>query len=238
MSWKSLFLKPTEDTGEATSEDIDIDALLASTRELTGGVETSEPATPPPVAPMSTPAVGSPGPTATLVKNRPLSEIYQEFHVPPSPKTVDELLAFLGGISNMPAPAQAQIITAMDQADDNWEIGDVISDAQAKIQALGLAKQGLDGQLQSALSASEARVQAADQAINNARSTIGDQISALQSQIAEMQNLLAEEEKAQMAIKTAAQQEQIESRSAAQSEAARYDSEVARLQKFITTFSQ
>ena len=241
MSWKNMFLRPADDEpvgSEEAPSSVDIEALLASTREMTGGAT--------PAVETATPAVGaaSVAPTATLEENRPFSDIYSEHYVPPSPKTVDEILAFLQGISNMPPAAQAQVIKAMDDADDNWAMSDVIGDAQAKIDALNLAKQGLDGRLEASLSASQARLVEADTAISDARTKIGASISKIEKQIAELQaqitefnSLLREEEALQEAAKSAATEEQATARAAAHREAARYDAEITRLTKFITTFS-
>src|SRR5687768_12451450 len=71
-----------------------------------------------------------------ITKGRIFSEIYAEQSVMSSPKTAEEVLKIIDGMSALPIEVRKISIEAMDLADDSWTIEDVKLDASNKIAAL------------------------------------------------------------------------------------------------------
>jgi hypothetical protein len=190
--WKKLasafvdFEDNTPDTessedSEFTSTD-DVDALLKSLDVTTGEVTTEAAVTTPLVAVL-------PG----IQADKPFSEIYSAHGVVPAPKTAEEVLAILEGMSALPPEVRKISLDAMDKADDNWSMDDVKLDASNKVEALSAYKMSLDVALEQARTNKESDIASTDQYVENATKTIRDQIEQLQAQIAECQTLLQQE---------------------------------------------
>ena len=139
-AFTGLFIQ-TDDNGAGASGgsgEVDIEALLRETSAMTSDLPDSAP--PPrasaPPSPYGTPAAASAPIPAGLVIGQPLVELYEAYGVPKSPKSVEEIVLFLQGLKNMPHNVQTQALKAMDDADPNWSIADVLHDGRNKIAAL------------------------------------------------------------------------------------------------------
>jgi hypothetical protein len=73
-----------------------------------------------------------------------LADIFAAAGVPDSPYPAEKLLRLLDGLRAMDAGTRKAAVLAMDAADDNWQIGDCIADADRKISALDAYKQQLN----------------------------------------------------------------------------------------------
>ncbi len=228
----------------------DIDALLARTRALTqeAGVPTSEAPDappPPPSAPSPSPPSAAPqlslppatGAASTIAEGTPLAQIYAaEGCVPPSPKTVEEIVMFLDGLKAMPVTVQQQALEAMDNADTSWSIDDVLVDAQNKIEALRRATEGLSGVLDAAQYEVQSDIDNQAALIAKATSTIDAEIEEHRNQIAELESLRDQEIQAAELAQEQARERLLTSQHAAGREAARYQTEMDRLARFVATF--
>ena len=248
-SWLSMFVEFEEEPKKASAADsshmnaTDIDALLAETRAMTAASSGDDA---PPVfeIPLTHSGDGSPpppvpssGPPPPFVEARPFADIYAEQGcVPPSPKSVDEVIVFLDGLKTMPDSVQKQALSAMDNADASWTLDDVALDARNKIEALSRAKNGLSETLASAVTAAEAEITAQDAIISSANNTINDNIDSLRAQIVDLEvlrdaeNIAAETHNATVRSNL---QSTVES---CGRESARFQAESTRLGHFIKTF--
>jgi len=247
-TWMSMFIvqddqQDTASEGDNTNLDVaDIDTLLAETRALTeqaGGIASGRP--PPSAADAISAAAVAPAPpigtASSIVEGRALAEVYAEQGcVPPSPKSVNEVITFLNGLSSMPEAVQKQALAAMDNADVSWTLDDVVLDARNKVEALNRAKAGLADTMSVASSKANAEIADQDALISNATTTIHDSIAALQTQIAELEQLRDTENTAAEAHKTSAREALKSTVEACGREASRFDTEATRLGHFIKTF--
>lgn len=160
--------------GELSSDDLE--AELAKIRgDTTSEVSEPEPEAAPP------PKIS--GDIIAFV-DKPLPEIYAQVGVPTSKRPVEMILQFMQGLKALPFDAQKAAVIAMDEADDTWEIGDVLADATAKIAALKSAKDGLGAADQAAEQAATAEQTALDEYLASAKSEIENQIAELQATLA------------------------------------------------------
>jgi hypothetical protein len=220
----------------ATPPPADEDELEKLPRETQAAIDAtgSEPA--PSAAPTPTPATSPstppPVPTgdASELEGRELAVIYASAGIPESPFTVEKLVKVLEGLRALPAASRKAAVLALDAADDNWSIADVILDAQRK----GRALREEQGRLSSLVSQAEAQagtdLQAADEYLQAATAHIRQQISELEATLAgEVQQVT--EQKAEIKARLSS------TRDAASREHTRLESEVNRISQIPLTFS-
>lgn len=246
-AFTSLFVETVDEGGAARSSgggggDIDIEALLRETSELTGDLGGDEPP-PAPSAPSApsprTTAVpadlGEPAP-AGLKIGQPLKELYQIYGVPASPKAVEEIILFLQGLRGMPQNVQNTALKAMDDADPNWSIADVILDGRYKVDALRKAKGAVDQQVETARMEASAEVEAQEAYLAEAQGTIKEQIEALHAQIAELMELQQAEEMQVQERKAAALGRITSLEQQALAEHKRIETEIERITQIVSAF--
>ena len=233
-AFTSLFVE-IEDTGASSSTadaPVDIDALLRETSALTA--DTPVPAASAPPSSTSTKAAAAPPPGLEI--GQPLADLYTAYGVPPSPKPVEQIILFLEGLKGMPESVQTQALTAMDEADPNWSIADVMLDARYKIDALGKARGAVDGQVADARARSEGQIAAQVEYLNDAEQTIHGQIASLQEQIRELEALL-ETERQQVEERKASASDRIRALEVqASDEHSRIQTETARITAIVNAF--
>jgi hypothetical protein len=76
------------------------------------------------------------------------ADIFAAAGVPDSPYPAEKLLRLLDGLRAMDAGTRKAAVLAMDAADDNWQIGDCLRDADLKISALEATNATVVAQLQ------------------------------------------------------------------------------------------
>lgn len=128
----------------------------------------------------------------------PLDAIYASAGVPPSAYPAERLLRLVDGLSAMDEGTRLMAIKAMDAADESWSIDDPLADAAAKVQALARHADGLQHDLQTLESETQARLQAV---AARREQVVGD----IRKQIAELEALV-ERELTRSAQETAAQE--------------------------------
>ena len=239
-AFTGLFIQ-TDDNGAGASGgsgEVDIEALLRETSAMTSDLPDSAP--PPrasaPPSPYGTPAAASAPIPAGLVIGQPLVELYEAYGVPKSPKSVEEIVLFLQGLKNMPHNVQTQALKAMDDADPNWSIADVLHDGRNKIDALSRAKAAVDQQVQSARDEAMAEVQAQEAFLAGAQGKIKEQIEALHAQIAELMELQKLEENQVLERRAAAHGRITSLEQQALKEHQRIETEIARITQIVTAF--
>jgi len=244
QAFTSLFVET--DGEQDSSESVDIEALLAGTSssELPD-VDFEAPSAPaPPPAPPAPSRAAAPAPSPVpapvagprLEIGQPLKEFYANYGVPDSPKTVEEIILFLQGLQGMPQTVQNQALKAMDEADPNWTLADVVLDGRYKVDALAKAKLAVDQQVQAVQATAAAEVAEYAAYLDNAQNTISAQIASLQEQIRELEGLLVAEKSS-----VAAQQAAAEERAAgialdARTEHERIDNEIKRITRIVDVF--
>lgn len=235
-AFTSLFIE-VEDGGSGGAsggdEPVDIEALLRETSELTAGIPDQDideaPAAPPPPMPSAPPPEG-------LTIGQPLSELYHAYGVPGSPKTIEAIILFLEGLKGMPQNVQTQALKAMDEADPNWSIADVILDGRYKVEALRKAKSAVDMQVQQKRDQAAAEIADQQAYLDDARKTIKEQIESLHAQIAELMELQQAEENQVEERKAAATQQIAQLEQQALKEHQRIETEIARITRIVTAF--
>lgn len=116
-----------------------------------------------------------------LTEGAKASDIYAQAGVVDGPYPVERMIKMLGGLSQMDVASRRVAVEAMDSADDTWTIGDVLADAQAKIDALAGYKSQVD-QLRQAIGAEiEQRVSTSQEEKTTALAEIDRQIAELQT---------------------------------------------------------
>lgn len=235
-------MKPTAPGDGDPSSEADIDALLKSTESLLSS------ASAPPRAP-TPPSVPRPAPTAAraaqpvadrstpnnppkggVVANRALADIYAEAGVPASPFPAEKLARLLDGLRAMEPAMRRAAVTAMDEADDQWNIGDPLQDAQRKVAALHRARAGL----QTAVEAAETRAAAALDKANAYQKEATDKIKAQQAEL----EALLQEELATVAKQRAEAEAALQAaREGAAAEQARLDAEISSLNSILVAFA-
>ena len=167
---------------------------------------------------------------AALCEGTPFESIYQAAQLPAVPYTAEKLLRLLGGLRAMDAATRKAAVTAMDEADDSWDIAGVIADAKAKMTALSQHKQALAAQVQR----NEATAREASQSVQDA---LAQTTTEVRKQMADLEALL-QRESAKAAQQTAAlEANQRSAREALLHEVGRIDGEIDRLNEVPATFS-
>jgi hypothetical protein len=160
------------------------------TRDAPAQPEPALPDAPPPAAAPLQPDVATPistvsGAVADGVPMQ-LDSIYASAGVPASVYPAERLLRLVDGLAAMDEATRLMAIKAMDAADESWSIDDPLADAAAKVQALARHAEGLQHDLQTLESETQARLQAV--AARQAQ-VVGD----IRKQIAELEALVERE---------------------------------------------
>ena len=165
-----------------------------------------------------------------MVEGKPFAEIFAEAGVPVSPFPAEKLLRLLEGLRAMDSTTRKAAVLAMDAADDNWEIGDSVNDAQRKIAALEAYKQGLATRLRGGEQQAEARMA-------EVRRDLEAATTAIRQQIAELEQLL-ERKITQSAQETTGIEADLRStREAVARETRRMDAEIEHLREIPSQFT-
>ena len=223
---------PEPTAGEDEIERIlrETQAALAATDTTSSGASTPAPVsaapTPPPAAPPPTPRAA---PTGTLSTENSLDEIYMAAGVPDSLFPVEKLLRMLDGLKELPASSRKAAVMALDAADENWSIADVILDAQRKTRALREEQGRLDAHLSAAETQAQADLSAAESYQEQATATIREQIADLE--------MLLQQEVQQVADQKAQITSSLQSsRGDVTRQRSQLDSEISRIAKIPLTF--
>ncbi len=220
--------------GAPVGED-EIERILRETQEALaasgGGAPAATPAPPPPdvVSTATAPPVPRSAPVGALAAENSLAEIYMASGVPDSPFPVEKLLKMLDGLQALPVASRKAAVLALDSADDNWSIADVILDAQRKTRALREEQARLDSHLSATDAQAQADIASAEAYLEQATATIREQIAELETML--------QQEVQQVATQKAEITHTLQSsRDAAARQRARLDNEIARIAKIPLTF--
>jgi hypothetical protein len=181
-----------------------------------------------PVAPRAVAAAPS-DPLAGEAEGIALADIFAAAGVPDSPYPAEKLLRLLDGLRAMDAGTRKAAVLAMDAADDNWQIGDCIADADRKISALDAYKQQLNAQLQD-------REQQSAEVVNQIKLALDNSTAAIRKQIAELEQLLEREVTRAAQEATSVEAGLRAARESTAREARRMDAEIERLREIPTSF--
>lgn len=220
-------------SASSSSEEDELERLLRETQASidAAGVADAAPAPAPAPAPPvgATPSALADSGDVPSLEGRDLSLIYTAAGIPESPFTAEKLLKVIDGLRALPAPSRRAAVLALDAADDNWSIADVILDAQRKGRALRAEQSRLSELVTHAEAEASAEIQQADEYLQAATAHIREQIAELESTLAaEVQQVT--EQKAEIKARLTA------SRQSASREHARLDAEVARISQIPLTF--
>lgn len=196
------------------------------------GAPAAAPSTPPPEAdptPAAPPPVPRSAPTGELAAENSLAEIYMASGVPDSPFPVEKLLKMLEGLKALPAASRKAAVMALDSADDNWSIADVILDAQRKTRVLREEQARLDSHIAATDAQAQADIASAEAYLEQATATIREQIAELETMLQQEVQQVADQ-KAEITHSLQS------SRDAAARQRARLDEEIARIAKIPLTF--
>ncbi len=181
-----------------------------------------------PVAPRAV-ATAPSDPLAGEAEGIALADIFAAAGVPDSPYPAEKLLRLLDGLRAMDAGTRKAAVLAMDAADDNWQIGDCIADADRKISALDAYKQQLNAQLQD-------REQQSAEVVNQIKLALDKSTAAIRTQIAELEQLLEREVTRAAQETTSVEAGLRAARESTAREARRMDAEIQRLREIPTSF--
>lgn len=181
-----------------------------------------------PVAPRAV-ATAPSDPLAGEAEGIALADIFAAAGVPDSPYPAEKLLRLLDGLRAMDAGTRKAAVLAMDAADDNWQIGDCIADADRKISALDAYKQQLNAQLQD-------REQQSAEVVNQIKLALDKSTAAIRTQIAELEQLLEREVTRAAQETTSVEAGLRAARESTAREARRMDAEIERLREIPTSF--
>jgi hypothetical protein len=162
-------------------------------------------------------------------ENLPLEKIYAEGNVPASPYPAERLLKVLNGLRAMDIGTRKAAILAIDAADDDWKIEDVLLDADRKIKALEARKQYLAAQTAAADAAASEEIQRRERKQQDA-------VAAIRQQITELQAMMEREVASATRDKNEAEAKAAAAHQACERETARLNAEIARLQEVPNTF--
>ena len=185
----------------------------------------------PPRPPPGPPARAASAPTSAneIAENTPFDQLYEDAAVPAAPYPAEKLLRLLDGLRAMDARTRKAAVLAMDAADDNWAIADVVLDAQRKARALGAASETLKGRLGSIVEQARTQKDARDQYLAAAAAQIRKKIDELEQTL--------QKEIADISAQKTQLDAQVEAAEAAyRRESVRLDAEVHRLAEIPDTF--
>jgi hypothetical protein len=220
---------------EAPAGEDEIERILRETQAALAasdaGTASSAPATPPATEASSSAAPPPPrsAPTGELAAESSFAEIYMASGVPDSPFPVEKLLKMLDGLKALPAASRKAAVMALDAADENWSISDVILDSQRKTRALREEQARLDAHLSAADAQAQTDITAAEAYLEQATSTIREQIAELETLLQQEVQQVAEQ-KAQITHTLQS------SRDSVARQRARLDAEIARIAQVPLTF--
>lgn len=176
------------------------------------------------------PASGSsPEATGAVAEDRPLDHIYAEAGIPSSPFPAERMLKVLAGLKAMDINTRRAAVLAIDAADDNWKIEDVLLDTDRKIKALEAHKSLLVQQGAAAQASANEEIAARDRKQQEA-------VAAIRQQMADLQGLMEREVANATHDKKDAEARGINAHDAALRESTRLDREIARLREIPDTF--
>ncbi len=183
---------------------------------------------PPP--PMPDPDFDLSPPSGATDAQRSFEDIYAAANIPPSAFPAEKLLKLLDGLKALDATTRKAAVTAMDAADDNWQISDSTSDAELKIAALDSYKQYLAERVGTLEKQAIAKTE-------EIRLSLENTISEIRKQISELEQLLERE-----ITKSAQQTTSVEAsvrneREITGKETRRVDGEIERLNEILVQFS-
>jgi uncharacterized phage infection (PIP) family protein YhgE len=144
---------------------------------------------------------------------------------------VEKLLKVLEGLRALPKSSRRAAVLALDSADENWSIADVILDAQRKGRVLRAEQARLSEMVTHAESEASIELQQADEYLHAATAHIREQIAEMELTLAaEVQQVT--EQKAEIKARLTA------SRQSASREHSRLDAEVSRISQIPLTFGE
>jgi hypothetical protein len=213
------------------------DERLAAAEPLQAPRAASEALVEPPLVPMHADSPVAPLPASLSaagddrqpLENHSFADIFAAAGVPDSPYPAEKLLRLLDGLRAMDAGTRKAAVLAMDAADDNWQMGDCLRDAELKIAALEDHKRELSAQLQQ-------RERQSAEVVNQIRSVLDEATAAIRKQIAELEQLLEREVTRAAQEATSVEAGLRAARESAASESRRMDVEIERLREIPTTF--
>lgn len=217
------------------------DGKAATTGDAPGGqlpptasraAESDDPLSLPPLTPNPTapaPAAAAAGQTADDFEGVPLADIFAAAGVADSPYPAEKLLRLLEGLRAMDATTRKAAVLAMDAADDNWQIGDSVSDAEQKMVALEAYKRQLADQI------GKREQQTAD-LVSQIKLALDESTTAIRKQISELEQLLEREVTRAAQETTNVEAGLRQARESAAREIRRLDTEIERLREIPTTF--
>lgn len=232
---------PRSAPSDSPPDEDEIERILRETRATMDGVSdtTQEAATPQAAPPTPDPIREDPPPPPVgpvseedidaLIDGRTLEQIYTLAGITEAPYPVEKLLKVLDGLKAMPAQSRKMAVMAMDAADDNWSMADVILDAQRKSRALRQEQSRLEGVLGAA--EQQARVDLEAKEAYQQQAT-----AAIREQIAELEAMLAQEVQQVSEQKSAIKARIEKAREAARREHTRLDEEIRRISEVPITF--
>lgn len=184
------------------------------------------PAPEPPAAPVAELAPAQ----CQVSEGQDLDGIYAAAGIPTMPFPAEKLLRLLDGLRTMDATTRKAAVLAMDAADDNWQVGDCVVDAQRKIAALEAYKQHLAAQVDGSERHTQSQIGDINTALANASTSIRTQIS-------ELEQLLQREIAKAAQATTQLEAELRAAREAAARESRRVDGEIEKLREIPTQFA-
>jgi hypothetical protein len=156
-------------------------AIAASDAASTPAEAAPVPTTSPDTAGTAPPTSPRAAPAGALSAENSLDEIYMASGVPDSPFPVEKLLKMLDGLKALPAASRKAAVVALDAADENWSMADVILDAQRKTRALREEQVRLDNHLAATETQAQTDIAAAESYLEQATATIREQIAELET---------------------------------------------------------
>ena len=203
-------------------------AALAASDDAASPAAAS-PASPPPAAPAAAAPPPRAAPAGALSAENSLDEIYMASGVPDSPFPVEKLLKMLEGLKALPAASRKAAVVALDSADENWSMADVILDAQRKTRALREEQLRLDNHLAATEAQAQTDIAAAESYLEQATATIREQIAELETLLQQEVQQVAEQ-KSQITLSLQSD------RDSAVRQRGRLDDEIARIAQIPLTF--
>jgi hypothetical protein len=164
-----------------------------------------------------------------IAEGQPFEAYYAQAGVDPAPYPAEKLLRLLDGLRAMDPRTRKSAVIAMDAADDNWAIADVVLDAERKVAALAQIEQTLRAQVAQIVEHAQKEKEKQDSYIAKAAAKIRGDIEKLEQML--------EKEIAESAAHKAQLDAQVHAAEAAfQRESVRIGAEQQRLAEIPSTF--
>lgn len=168
-------------------------------------------------------------PAGSLSAENSLDAIYMAAGVPDSPFPVEKLLKMLDGLKALPMASRQAAVVALDAADENWSIADVILDAQRKTRALREEQARLDSHIAATDGQAQADIAAAESYLEQATATIREQIAELETLLQQEVQQIAEK-KSQITLSLQSDRDSVVR------QRGRLDEEIERIARIPQTF--